>query len=73
MQCIVFCSKRKSDPYDPPLTAVLDFLVSLHDKGLSYTIINTARSAISAITVTVNNLTIKELIHEYHIFELRKI
>lgn len=25
-QWIDFCSKRESDPYDPPLTAVLDFL-----------------------------------------------
>ena len=61
MQWIVFCSTRKSDPYNPPLTAVLDFLVSLHDKGLSYTTINTARSAISAITIPVNNMTIGNL------------
>jgi len=48
-QWIDFCSKRESDPYDPPLTAVLDFLVTLHDKGLSYTTTNTAQSAISAL------------------------
>ena len=53
-----FCSKRESNPYDPPLTAVLDFLVTLHDKGLSYTTINTARSAISACTVPRNNTAI---------------
>ena len=53
-----FCSKRESNPYDPPLTAVLDFLVTLHDKGLSYTTINTARSAISAFTVPRNNTAI---------------
>ena len=40
------------------MTAVLYFLVSLHEKRLSYTTINTARSAISAITVLVNNMTI---------------
>ena len=50
MDCFFF-SKWKSDPYDPPLTAVLYFLVSLHDKRLSYT-------TISAITVLVNNMTI---------------
>ena len=55
---LFFLSKWKSDPYDPPLTAVLYFLASLHDKRLSYTTINTARSAISAITVLVNNMTI---------------
>ena len=47
-----FCGKRESNPYDPPLTAVLDFLVILHDKGLSYTTINTDRSAISAFFCT---------------------
>ena len=57
-QWIDFCSKRESNPYDPPLTAVLDFLVTLHDKGLSYTKINTARSAISAFTVPKNNIAI---------------
>ena len=57
-QWIDFCSKWKADPYNPPLTAVLDFLVSLHDKGLTYTTINTARSAISAVAVPTNNMTI---------------
>ena len=50
MQWIDFCCERKADPDNPPLTKVLDFLVNLHTKGLSYTTINTARSAISAIT-----------------------
>ena len=40
------------------MTAVLDFLVSFHDKGLTYTALNTARSAISAVTVAKNNMTI---------------
>ena len=57
-QWIDFCSKQKSDPYDPPLTAVLDFLVTLYDKGLSYTTITTARSAISVFTVPRNNIAI---------------
>ena len=40
------------------MTIVLDFLVSLHDKGLPYTTINTARSAISAVNLSTNNMTI---------------
>jgi len=40
------------------LTAVLDFLVTLQDKGLSYTTINTARCAIYAFTVRKNNTAI---------------
>ena len=39
------------------MTAVLDFLVSLRDKGLIYTTLNTASSAISAVTVAKNNMT----------------
>ena len=57
-QWIDFCSKRESDPYDLPLTAILDFPVTLHDKGLSYTTINTARSAISVFTVPRNSTAI---------------
>jgi len=40
------------------LTAVLDFLVTLNNKGLSYTNINTARNAIYAFTVRKNNTAI---------------
>ena len=36
----------------------MDFLVNLHEKGLSYTTINTARSAISAITLSEDKNTI---------------
>lgn len=57
-QWIDFCCERQADPYNPPLTSVLDFLVSLHEKGLSYTTINTARSAISAITLSEDQNTI---------------
>ncbi len=57
-QWIAFCSERENDPYDPPLTTVLDFLVTLYDIGLSYTTINTARSAISAFAVPKNNIGI---------------
>ena len=53
-----FCSKWKTDPYDPPVTVVLEFLVSLHEKGLTYTTINTARSAISAVTIPKSNMTV---------------
>ena len=34
------------------MTTVLDFLVRLHEQGLTYTTLNTARSAISALTVS---------------------
>ena len=57
-QWIDFCCERQADPYNPPLTTVLDFLVNLQEKGLSYTTINTARSAISAITLSKDKNTI---------------
>ena len=57
-QWMDFCSKWKTDPYDPPVTVVLEFLVSLHEKGLTYTTINTARSAISAVTIPKRNMTL---------------
>jgi len=41
-----------------PIATVLDFLVSLHEKGLGYSTLNTARSAISAIVLPHNDVTI---------------
>ena len=52
------CSEWKIDPYDPPLTRVLDFLTSLFERGLKYDAINTAKSAISAITEPKHGLTL---------------
>ena len=37
---------------------MLDFLVSLHEKGLGYSTLNTARSTISAIVLPHNHITI---------------
>ena len=54
------CSEWKIniDPYDPPLTRVLDFLTSHFERGLKYDAINTAKSAISAITEPKHGLTL---------------
>ena len=53
-----FCSKREVSSYDSPLNTVLDLLVSLHEQGLSYTTITTARSALSAIILPKKNVRI---------------
>ena len=45
---LIFCSERKNDPL-PTVTAVLFFLHSLFKSGLSYSALNTARSAVSNI------------------------
>ncbi|XP_073237618.1 uncharacterized protein [Porites lutea] len=57
-QWLEFCRGRKTNPYDPPIGTVLDFLVTLHDRGLKYSTLNTARSAISAVILPTNNHTI---------------
>ena len=44
-----FCTKRKIDRLQPNVHEVLDFLTDLYDSGLSYSAINTARSALSQI------------------------
>ena len=53
-----FCSKQQATPYNPSVTTVLDFLVHLHEQGLTYTTTNTARSAISAITLSTDRTPI---------------
>ena len=54
----VLCGKRNINPYDPPVTRVLDYLTSLFERGLSYDAINTAKSAISAITSPRNGISL---------------
>ena len=53
-----FCHGRENNPYDLPIATVLDFVVSLHEKGLGYSTLNTYRSAISAIVLPHNDVTI---------------
>ncbi|XP_044165778.1 uncharacterized protein LOC122949786 [Acropora millepora] len=57
-QWLEFCRGRETNPYDPPIGTVLDFLVTLHDKGLKYSTLNIATSAISAVILPTNNHTI---------------
>lgn len=53
-----FCSSGEIDPFNPTLTSVMDFLTDLFNKGLGYSGINTAKSAISNIVYIVNNVQI---------------
>ena len=50
-----FCSERKNDPLHPTVTAVLSFLHSLFKSGLSYSALNTARSAVSYVDMSDND------------------
>ena len=42
-----FCNERNKDPYYTNEAEILEFLAAMHDKHLSYSTINTAKSAIS--------------------------
>ena len=52
-----FCSTRQLDPLAAPVATFLDFLADLHDSGLSYSAVNTARSAVSTI-LFIDNVSI---------------
>ena len=53
-----FCKDRKISVFHPCVNQVLDFLTCLFKKGLSYSSINTARSALSALLDHEQNATI---------------
>ncbi|KXJ09019.1 Transposon Tf2-6 polyprotein [Exaiptasia diaphana] len=46
---INFCSERQTDCYSPQINEALEFLAMLYATGLSYSTLNTARSALSSI------------------------
>ena len=50
---MAFCRERKINCSSPPLSDALQFLSGLFHKGLSYSTLNTARSALSTI-VTID-------------------
>lgn len=46
-----YCRVNNFDVFQPGLNRAIEFLVSLYDLGLSYSAINTARSALSSILI----------------------
>ena len=46
---IEFCKEKKCNVLSPDLPVVLDFLSILHENGLSYSTVNTAKSMLSSI------------------------
>ena len=46
------------DPLHPPVTDVLEFLQELYARGLGYSCLNTARSALSSFIVLDGNVTV---------------
>ena len=52
-----FCTKQQIDPMHPNISKVLEFLHSLKVKNVSYSVINTARSALST-SIMIDSHTI---------------
>ena len=50
----VFCDTRGINPISPPLESALEFLAQLADRGLGYSVVNTAWSALSVVLVLPN-------------------
>ena len=49
---MAFCAERDSDPLDPNVNSLMDFLSFLfYEKNLSYSSLNTARSAVSTFSL----------------------
>ena len=51
-----FCCEGPHDPLHPSVRSLLSFLHSLFQKGLSYSTLNTARSAVSSIDINVSDV-----------------
>lgn len=45
------CRKWQINPISPPVASGLNFLAELYHKGLSYSALNTARSALASVIV----------------------
>lgn len=55
-----FCVTRSVDWLSPPIGVCVDFLADLHTRGLSYSSVNTARSALSAVIGSIDGCTLGE-------------
>lgn len=51
----LYCNKRKTDRFHTSVELVLDFLTCLYNSGLSYSALNSARSALSVFGLTFDN------------------
>ena len=57
---MLFSNQRQINPFDPPVTFVIEVLIELVDRDLGYSSVNTARSAISSLV----SLTAKSSLSE---------
>ena len=70
-----YCQENNINPVTPNITNVLDFLSNLYDQGLSYSAINSAKSALSHIILIPPHTKLSDhlLISQYDkgVFNLR--
>ena len=59
-----FCSQRQLDKINPSLGDIIVFLTELHEAGLGYSAINTAKSMLSSIISVIHKQYIGPLNHE---------
>jgi hypothetical protein len=52
----LYCSESEIDTFSPTVEQAINFLGSLYGKGIGYSGINTARSALSSILILPNNV-----------------
>ena len=50
-----YCRKWQINPVSPPVASGLNVLAELYHKGLSYSVLNTARSALASVIVLQGN------------------
>ena len=59
LKWFAYCKDKSCNILSPPVAVALDFLATLFHSGLSYSSINTARSALSSILqVNINSLSL---------------
>ena len=55
-----YCEEHRLDKFEPGIENAVEFLVSLYTSGLGYSVINTARSAVSTVLVMENGVKFGE-------------
>ena len=55
---IIFCNSRDYDPLSAPINQIADFLTNMYWEGRSYSTINLARSALSALGIKYEGLSV---------------
>lgn len=51
---MLFCSETEIDKINPSLGQIMAFLTRMHDDGLSYSAINTAKSMLSSLFAIIH-------------------